>query len=74
MPWPDFTELSFGYCFLREFESQHVSGGQFPKGPDFISQYDEATKGYDVEVAIDNATPAFLQFKRSFVLTTRNAK
>ena len=74
MPWPDFTELSFGYCFLREFESQFVSGGSFPKAPDFISQYAEGTKGYDVEIAIDNATPVFLQFKRSFVLTTRNAK
>lgn len=74
MPWPDFTELSFGYCFLREFESQHVAGGSFPKAPDFISQYKEATKGYDVEIAIDCATPVFLQFKRSFVLTTRNAK
>ncbi len=74
MPWPDFTELSFGYCFLREFESRHVAGGTFPKAPDFISQYDEATKGYDVELAIDSATPVFLQFKRSFVLTTRNAK
>ena len=74
MPWPDFTELSFGYCFLREFENRYVSGGAFPKAPDFISQYDEATEGYDVELAIDGATPVFLQFKRSFVLTTRNAK
>lgn len=74
MPWPDFTELSFGYCFLREFESRYVAGGIFPKAPDFISQYKEATKGYDVEVAIDRATPVFLQFKRSFVLTTKNAK
>lgn len=74
MPWPDFTELSFGYCFLREFESRHVAGGTFPKAPDFISQYKEATKGYDVEIAVDSAAPVFLQFKRSFVLTTRNAK
>ena len=52
MPWPDFTELTFGYVFLREFERYYVHGGRFPKAPDFISQGEEATKGYDVEIVI----------------------
>ena len=74
MPWPDFTELTFGYVFLREFETNYVYGGQFPKAPDFISQWDEATKGYDVEISLSDATPVYLQLKRSFVLERRNAK
>ena len=74
MPWPNFTELTFGYVFLREFELNYVHGGQFPKAPDFISQWDEATAGYDVEIALNNATPVYLQLKRSFVLERRNAK
>lgn len=74
MPWPDFTELTFGYAFLREFERQYVDGGAFPKAPDFISQYDEATEGHDVEIAMSDATPVFIQFKRSYVLTTKRAK
>lgn len=56
MPWPDFTELTFGFAFLRELEQNYVHGGRFPKAPDFISQGAEATKGYDVEVAIDGST------------------
>ena len=74
MPWPNFTELTFGYVFLREFELNCVYGGQFPKAPDFISQWDEATAGYDVEIALNDATPVYLQLKRSFVLERRNAK
>ena len=74
MPWPDFTELTFGYLFLREFELKYVYGGRFPRAPDFISQWDEATKGYDVEIALSDATPVYLQLKRSFVLERRNAK
>lgn len=73
MPWPDFSELSFGYGFLREFERQHTAGGKFPAAPDFISQAVEATKGYDVKVLKDS-TPVYFQFKRSFVLTTANAR
>jgi hypothetical protein len=73
MPWPDFSELSFGFAFLREFERNNVSGGHFPAAPDFISQHDEAIKGYDVAV-LDGSTPVFFQFKRSFVLTTTLAK
>jgi hypothetical protein len=74
LPWPDFTELSFGFCFLREFERQYVAGGSFPRAPDFISQYKEATEGHDVEIALEDSTPVFLQFKRSMVLTRRNAR
>jgi len=74
MPWPDFTELTFGFAFLREFEQTYVHGGRFPKAPDFISQGAEATKGYDVEIALDAATPVFLQLKRSYVLVRKNAK
>ena len=74
MPWPDFTELTFGYTFLREFEKNHVHGGKFPKAPDFISPAQEAKDGYDVEVAIDAATPVFIQLKRSYVLVRSNAK
>lgn len=72
MPWPDFSELSFGFGFLREFERSHMAGGKFPAAPDFISQAVEATKGYDVKV-LKNSTPVYFQFKRSFVLTTANA-
>ncbi len=68
MAHPGFSELSFGYCFLRELETRHTHGGRFPKAPDFISQYDEATKGYDVEVALDGAVPLFIQLKRSNVM------
>lgn len=74
MPWPDFSELSFGFSFLREFERLHAPGGTFPSAPDFISQADEASLGYDVEAALHNSTPVFFQFKRSFVLTTHIAK
>jgi hypothetical protein len=68
VPWPDHSELTFGFSFLREFERRYTPGGAFPKAPDFISQYKEATKGYDVEAALDNSTPIFFQFKRSFVI------
>lgn len=69
MPWPDFSEFSFGYSFLREFERTFTPGGSFPLAPDFISQFDEADKGYDVEVALQWSAPMFFQFKRSYVLT-----
>jgi len=73
VPWPDFSELSFGFSFLREFERLYAPGGTFPSAPDFISQADEASLGYDVEVALNKTTPVFFQFKRSFVLTTGKA-
>ncbi len=73
MPWPGFSELSFGFAFLREFERHHAPSGMFPSAPDFISQRAEASAGYDVEIALDGSTPVFFQFKRSFVLTTRRA-
>lgn len=72
MPWPNFTELSFGYCFLRELESLYTPTGKFPMAPDFISQNDEKLKGYDTEVMV-GTSPLFFQFKRSFILTTANA-
>ena len=74
MPWPDFSELSFGFSFLREFERLHAPSGEFPSAPDFISQTDEASLGYDVEAALAGSNPVFFQFKRSFVLTTNKAK
>ena len=74
MPWPDFTELTFGYAYLRELERREASGGSFPLAPDFISQNEEAEKGYDVKVTLDGATPLFIQFKRSFVVTRSNGK
>lgn len=74
MAWPDFTELTFGYAYLRELERLYTPGGSFPLAPDFISQNVEADKGYDVEVALDGTTPLFIQFKRSVVLTRSNAK
>lgn len=40
MPWPDFTELTFGYAYLRELERRHASTGGFPLAPDFIRQND----------------------------------
>jgi len=74
MPWPDFTELTFGFAFLRELEQNYVLGGKFPKAPDFISQGAEASKGYDVEVTLDGSTPVFIQLKRSYVLVQNNAR
>lgn len=74
MPWPDFTELTFGYAYLRELERRHAVGGSFPLAPDFISQNVEAERGYDVEVTLDGAVPLFIQFKRSLVLTRRSAR
>ena len=74
MPWPDHSELTFGFSFLREFERQYTPRGAFPKAPDFITQYKEATEGYDVEAALDNATPIFFQFKRSFVIKSPLAR
>lgn len=74
MAYPDFSELSFGYCFLRELETLYTSGGRFPKAPDFITQHDEATEGYDVEVALDGAVPLFIQLKRSEVMVGDTAR
>lgn len=74
MPWPDFTELTFGFAFLRELEQNYVHGGRFPKAPDFISQGAEATKGYDVEVTLNGTAPVFLQLKRSYVLVRSSAR
>lgn len=74
MPWPDFTELTFGFAFLRELEQNYVHGGRFPKAPDFISQGAEASKGYDVEITLDGTTPVFLQLKRSYVLVRSSAR
>jgi hypothetical protein len=72
VPWPGFSELSFGFAFLREFERRHAPGGTFPSAPNFISQNAEAKEGYDVSV-LEGSTPVFFQFKRSFLLTTRRA-
>ena len=74
MPWPDFSELSFGFSFLREFERLHAPNGKFPTAPDFITQNDEASLGYDVKAALEGSAPVFFQFKRSFVLTRHTAK
>lgn len=74
MPWPDLSELTFGFSFLREFEQSFAPGGAFPKAPEFISQYAEATLGYDVNAWLDNSTPVFFQFKRSFVVRSSQAK
>lgn len=74
MPWPDFTELTFGYAYLRELERKYSPGGTFPLAPDFISQNSEAEKGYDVKVSLGGTVLLFIQFKRSFVLTKGNAK
>ena len=74
MPQPDFTELTFGYAYLRELERHYAPGNSFPLAPDFISQNAEAEKGYDVEVTLDGAAPLFLQLKRSLVLTRSTAR
>lgn len=74
MPWPEFSELSFAYSFLRDFERRYTPTGSFPAAPDFITQASEATQGYDVEVAIEGGTPVFLQFKRSFVIRSKAAR
>ena len=74
MPWPDFTELTFGFAFLCELEQKYTPGGRFPNAPEFISQRAEATRGYDVEVTLDGTTPTFFQIKRSYVLVRRSAR
>ena len=63
MPWPDFTELTFGFAFLCELEQKYTPGGRFPNAPEFISQRAEATRGYDVEVTLDGTTPTFFSDK-----------
>ena len=73
MAWPDFTDLSFGHCFLRELETRYTRGGRFSKAPDFISQHVEKTEGYDGEVAMDGSIPLFIPLKRSMVMTGLNA-
>lgn len=73
MPWPDFSELTFGFGFLREFEKQFCGGTGFPSAPTFISQADEASLGYDVEASYADHTPVFFQFKRSFVVKSGQA-
>jgi hypothetical protein len=72
VPLPDFSELTFGYAFLREFERLYTRGATFPAAPDFISQAAEATLGYDVAV-LNGGTPVFFQFKRSFVVRSFRA-
>lgn len=74
MAYPDFSELSFGYCFLRELETRYTQDGRFPKAPDFITQQDEAIKGYDVKLAMDGAVPLFIQLKRSEVMVGDDAR
>src|SRR5262245_47630104 len=59
VPWPDFSEVSFGFSFLRDFERLHAPGGAFPSAPDFISQADVASLGYDVEAALAGSNPVF---------------
>ncbi|GAA4718507.1 hypothetical protein H9L13_07745 [Sphingomonas lutea] len=72
MPLPEFSELTFGFAFLREFERYYTRGGYFPAAPDFITQAAEADKGYDVGI-LDGATPVYFQFKRSFVVRSQLA-
>lgn len=74
MPWPNFSELTFGYSFLSEFERLYTPGGRFPRAPEFISQRQEAHQAYDVEMALAHGTPVFIQLKRSFVVGRRSAK
>lgn len=74
MPQPDFTELTFGYAYLRELERNYAPGTSFPLAPDFISQNEEAKEGYDVKVTLEGAVPLFLQLKRSLVLTRSTAR
>lgn len=73
MPYPDFSELTFGFAFLREFEREFCDGQHFPSAPDFITQHDEASLGYDVEAQYGAGTPVFFQFKRSFVVKSGRA-
>lgn len=70
MAMPNFSELTFAFAYLRELEAR---SGPFAVLPDFISQHSEATKGYDLEVAYAG-TVAFLQFKRSEVMTRSTAR
>lgn len=70
MAWPNFSELTFAFAFLRELEARF---GPYATLPNFISQADEATKGYDTEVAL-GGTILFIQFKRSEVMTSALAK
>ena len=69
MPWPNFSELTFGYAFLSEYGRLYCGHGAFPEPPNFISQQDEADKGYDVEARLANGRLLLIQLKRSFVLT-----
>jgi hypothetical protein len=70
LAWPNFSELTFAFAFLRELEALH---GPYAVLPNFITQAEEATAGYDTEVSL-GGTVLFIQFKRSEVMTSSLAK
>lgn len=65
MAWPGFSETTFAFAFIRELETLHSATMLLPF---FLSQQDEADKGYDAEVDLNGAL-VFFQFKRSEVMT-----
>ena len=71
MPWPDFSELSFGFSFLRELD---FSLGPTPFPVNFISQQLEADLGFDVAVFDVPTSPMLIQLKRSFVVKSTQSK
>jgi len=70
MAWPDFSELTFAFAYLRELEALK---GTYDDLPDFISQAVEADAGYDAAIA-QGGIITFIQFKRSEVMTRSSAK
>ncbi|MBX7456658.1 hypothetical protein K3152_00205 [Qipengyuania sp. 1NDH17] len=54
---------------MSEYERLYCGHGAFPQPPNFISQQDEADRGYDVEATLANGRLLLIQLKRSFVLT-----
>jgi hypothetical protein len=70
MAKPEISEFSFGFCFTQEF----IRLNGIRMAPVFPTQPQEAELGYDVSLAPVPFKPIFLQYKRSDVLTTANAK
>lgn len=66
----DFSELTYAFALLRELEGLF---GSYVVPPIFITQAEEFSKGYDAQVDL-GGTIAFLQFKRSEVMTRASAK
>lgn len=70
MAYPDFSEFSFGYAAVRQFEQ--LLGARIAV-PSFPTQRAEADGGYDVDF-LSHGMPLFIQFKRSEVMRRKSCQ